>query len=85
MELTIRRLAPDDPELPAMMALMREAFAYMDRVIDPPSSIHRMTLNTLAQDCRTAEVWATGTPPRACIVIRCKADAFYLGKFCIAP
>jgi GNAT superfamily N-acetyltransferase len=78
--VTFRRLGPDDPALAAVLALIRDAFAPMDGVVDPPSSVHRLTLAELAG----AEVWAAGDPPVACGVMTPRADALYLGKIAVA-
>lgn len=87
MALTPRRLAPDDsaPDdsaLDDVLTLIRTAFAYMDGIIDPPSSMHRLTRDTLAA---SGEVWAIGTPPVACAVFTPKPHALYVGKLAIAP
>jgi GNAT superfamily N-acetyltransferase len=52
----------------------------MDGHIDPPSSMHRLTKEDLAN----SEVWVIGSPPLACIVLTPKADALYLGKLAVA-
>lgn len=77
---TPRRLAADDPALPAVLDLIRGAFAYMDGVVDPPSSVHRLTLN----DLRRGEVWALGEPPAAALMLTVKGEALYLGKLAVA-
>ena len=80
-----RRLGPDDPDLTQVLALIRESFAYMDGVIDPPSSMHRLTLNSLQENAAQAEVWALGTPPVACMILTPKPKTLYLGKLATAP
>ncbi|MBF9029925.1 GNAT family N-acetyltransferase [Rhodobacterales bacterium HKCCE3408] len=56
----------------------------MDGVIDPPSSMHRLTVADIATTCREGEVWAIGRPPVACIFLTPKPDALYLGKLAVA-
>lgn len=75
-----RRLAPDDPALADVLALIRQAFAHMDGVIDPPSSMQRLTV----ADLQGPEVWAIGTPIVACVVLTPRADALYLGKLAVS-
>ena len=77
-----RRLAPGDPALPDVLDLIRRAFAGMDGRIDPPSSMHRLTIADLSAP--TCEVWAIGTPPLACVVLTPQADTLYLGKLAVA-
>ena len=76
--MTPRRATPAD--LPATLALIQSAFAFMEGRIDPPSSMHRLTVGDLAQ----SEVWVIDAPPIACIVLTPKADALYLGKLAVA-
>ena len=78
------RLGPDDPRLPEVLILIRESFAYMDGRIDPPSSMHRLSVADIAAQCRTGEVWVIGTPPMACMFLSYKPDALYLGKLAVA-
>ena len=75
-----RRLLPGDPALSEALALIREAFASMDGVVDPPSSVHRLTLEGLG----TGEVWALGAPVCACVQLTPREDALYLGKLAVA-
>lgn len=73
-------LATDDATLQEARALMAEAFAYMDGVVDPPSSIHRLTLDDLR---RADEVWVLGHPVRAAVVLTVRPEVLYLGKLAV--
>lgn len=64
----------------AVLALIRESFATMDGRIDPPSSMHQLTVEALALG--PGEVWAIDT--RACVVLTPKSDALYVGKLAVA-
>jgi ribosomal protein S18 acetylase RimI-like enzyme len=68
-------------EFSDVLRLIQSAFAYMDSRIDPPSSMHRLTVEDLA---RSAEVWAIGHPPAACMVLTPKENSLYLGKLAVA-
>lgn len=68
----------------ALLALIRGAFAYMDGVIDPPSSMHRLTVQDIARQAEMADVWAIGQPPVACMFLTPKSDWLYLGKLAVA-
>ncbi|WP_316861547.1 GNAT family N-acetyltransferase [uncultured Cohaesibacter sp.] len=70
-------------ELADILFLIRRAFAYMDGRIDPPSSMHRLTVEDIARQCKTGEVWALGNPPEACIFLTPKSDCLYLGKMSV--
>lgn len=90
-----RHGAQDDPALPhqatdpydwpALLALLHRAFGYMDGVIDPPSSLHRLTAESIAEQARTGEVWAIGAPPGACVFLTPRSDALYVGKLAVDP
>jgi len=90
-----RHAAQDDPHSPrqatettdwsALLALLHRAFAYMDGVIDPPSSLHRLTTAEIARQAREQEVWLTGTPPVACVFLTRRPDALHLGKLAVDP
>ena len=85
MELTATRHAPDDAALALILDLLRRGFAGMEGRIDPPSSLHRLTLADLQDHCRGGEVWSLGPPPVACVILTPKADALYVGKLCVEP
>lgn len=77
-----RIMAPFD--WAALLVLIRAEFAYMDGVIDPPSSMHRLTVEEIARQASACEVWAIGSPPVACMFLTVKEDWLYLGKLAIA-
>ncbi|MDK3016127.1 GNAT family N-acetyltransferase [Pseudodonghicola flavimaris] len=78
------RLGPDAPQLAEVLALIRDSFAYMEGRIDPPSSMHRLTLQGLREQAQTAEIWGLGRPVRACVVLTPKPECLYLGKLAVA-
>ena len=84
MELTPRRLGPDDPALAEVLSLIRTAFAFMEGRIDPPSSMHRLSPESVAEQAGTGEVWTIGSPVQACMFLSPKSDALYLGKLAVA-
>jgi len=65
----------------AILALTKQAFAYMDGRIDPPSSVHRLSVDALAAPGH--EVWAIGYPPKASIVMTPRSDVLYVGKLAV--
>ena len=82
--MTPRRLRPGDPDLDRVLALLRGEFAYMDGVVDPPSSIHRATPDSVAAQARDHEVWVIGDPVMACVFLTLKPEVLYLGKLAVA-
>lgn len=84
MDTQPKRIPADSPYLADILALLRRAFAYMDGRIDPPSSLHHLSVEQIAKQCDSGEVWGVGQPPRACIFFTVKEPALYLGKFAIS-
>jgi len=80
-----RRALPDE-DWGAVLSLIREAFSYMDGVIAPPSSVHRLTAERIAAQDATSEVWLIGPSgaPVACMFAKREDDALYLGKIAVA-
>lgn len=71
-----------DPALwPLILGLLRAEFAYMKGRIDPPSSLHALTRESLPS---TTEVWVIGTPPVACVFLTPELGALYVGKLAVA-
>lgn len=86
MTLTVRRIDPSD-DFAALLALIRHAFAYMDGVIDPPSSAHRLTVDSLRQKAADEiglAAFENGTLV-GCAFLRAELGGFYLGKLAVDP
>ncbi|WP_126974880.1 GNAT family N-acetyltransferase [Frigidibacter oleivorans] len=79
----MRQLTAED-DMGPVLALIRAAFAYMERRIDPPSSMAGLTVQDLARAAAAGEVWSTGDPLFACMVLTPRPDALYLGKLAVA-
>ncbi|MEM9580218.1 MAG: GNAT family N-acetyltransferase [Pseudomonadota bacterium] len=80
------RISPADTKAhEEIHALLHMCFAYMEGRIDPPSSLHRLSVQDIARQCKEGEVWAIGDPPGACVFFTPKSDVFYLGKMAVAP
>lgn len=77
------RLATDPALWPAILALLRGAFAYMEGRIDPPSSLRDLTEDALTRQAQTGEIWIIGAPV-ACVFLTPKPDALYVGKLAVA-
>ena len=71
-----------------LLALIMSSFAYMDGIIDPPSSAHRLTLENLAEKARVeiAFVALDGDEIVGCLFCRPEPPAcLYVGKLCVSP
>lgn len=80
----IPQLCRDPYDWAALLQLIRGAFAGMEGRIDPPSSMHRLTPESIAEQARLHEVWAIGTPPVACVFLTPRPQALYIGKLAVA-
>lgn len=77
------RLATDPALWPAVLALLHEAFAYMDGRIDPPSSLRGLTKEALTRQTQSGEIWIIGAPV-ACMFLTPKPQSLYIGKLAVA-
>ncbi|MEO0773135.1 MAG: GNAT family N-acetyltransferase [Pseudomonadota bacterium] len=77
------RLLPDSDALPHVLSLIQRSFAFMDGRIDPPSSMHSLTVEAIAEQCRDGEVWTLDDPIAACIFLTPKPEALYVGKLAV--
>lgn len=66
-----------------MMDLIQRSFAYMDGVIDPPSSMHSLTVADLEQAADEGVALAIGDPPVACALCKEAGDALYVAKIAV--
>lgn len=66
------------------LEVMRAAFAGMDGRIDPPSSIHRLTVEDLSRTAHVSEVWVAGDPVEGTVILTPKAKVLYVGKLAVA-
>ena len=81
----VRKLeANDTAALAQVLRLIQTSFAYMTGRIDPPSSMHQLTVSALAQMAKHSSVLALGDPVAACLVAKPLPHALYLGKIAIA-
>jgi len=81
----VRQLeASDTAALAQVLRLIQTSFAYMTGRIDPPSSMHQLTVSALAQMAKDSSVLALGDPVAACLVAKPLPHALYLGKIAIA-
>ena len=83
-DMTPRR-ATHDEDWPALLALIRQAFAGMEGRIDPPSSMHRLTPEGIARQAAEGEIWLIGAPVLACVFLTPKPDALYVCKLAVSP
>ncbi|TKT74942.1 GNAT family N-acetyltransferase [Aquamicrobium sp. LC103] len=85
--IAIERLPPDFAHWAELLDLIRRSFAYMDGVIDPPSSVHRLTEQGLREKARTeiGLLARDGDRLCGCVFLRAKDDHLYVGKLAVDP
>jgi len=84
MDMMLRQHGPQDPGLAPILTLIQTAFAYMDNVVSPPSSMHRLDHAAMQNHARNDELWSIGPPLAACAVFQVKDHALYIGKLSVA-
>lgn len=82
--MILRRMRTGEAE--AVLALLREAFAFMDGRIDPPSSVHRLPAAAIRDQNRSGEVWVAEEAGKihACATLTPKPGALHVGKLAVA-
>jgi GNAT superfamily N-acetyltransferase len=85
IDVVVRPEGFDDWE--GLLALLREAFAYMDGRIDPPSSLHALDPAKLAAKAVEEELILAFLDGRlvGCLFAAPRGDALYLGKIAVRP
>lgn len=83
--MTPERLSPDDARLTSTLELIQRVFAEHDGRIDPPSSMHRLTLDDLNRKATQGEIWVLGAVPKACVILSKVEGALYLSKLAVDP
>jgi GNAT superfamily N-acetyltransferase len=70
-----------------LLQLLHEAFAYMDTRIDPPSSVHRLTPESLASKSQEETLFLAADDGAlvGCVFARLQNDALYVSKFAVRP
>ena len=84
---TIRSIGPDFERWDELLALILEAFAFMEGRIDPPSSAQRLTTDRMAAEAAAGPAFLAEAEGSlvGCLFCRPKADALYLGKLAVRP
>lgn len=85
--IEIVRLSEDHDRLEELLALIMSSFAYMNGVIDPPSSAHGLTTETLAEKIKAEIAFVTveNETLLGCVFCRPEPNSLYIGKLAVAP
>ncbi|MGE0281546.1 MAG: GNAT family N-acetyltransferase [Rhizobiaceae bacterium] len=83
----ISRLPEHFDDWDGLLALISEAFAYMDGIVEPPSSARRLTPQVLIDKARQETCFIATEEGRliGCIFASERADHIYVGKLAITP
>lgn len=70
-----------------LLDLIRTSFAYMDGIIEPPSSAYRLTPDLLERKAQDEIALAAIGEDRllACVFLQPEAECLYVGKLAVAP
>jgi ribosomal protein S18 acetylase RimI-like enzyme len=85
MALRIAQAAGDFSNWSELLQLLRDAFAFMDGRIDPPSSVHRLTPTSLATKSREETLFLATDDDElvGCVFARRQGDAVYVSKLAV--
>jgi GNAT superfamily N-acetyltransferase len=69
-----------------VLNLIQTSFAYMESRIDPPSSMHSLSVENISEHSKVGEIWVIESDdiPIACMFLTPKAHALYLGKLAVS-
>lgn len=83
----ITRVGPGYGRWAEVLDLIRAAFATMEGRIDPPSSVHRLTLEAMAAMAAEGAVFVMeeGARPVGCVFCRRRGERLYLTKLAVSP
>lgn len=83
---SVAKLPDDFHRWADLLDLITSSFAYMDEVIDPPSSAKLLTLGSLKAKAATENVYLAtdGKMLSGCIFCAARTDALYIGKLAVA-
>lgn len=86
-DIAVIRLPNDFGRWDELLALIKRAFAYMDGVIDPPSSAHRLTTDSLREKAATETGFLAMQDDAivGCVFAAEHAQHFYVGKLAVEP
>lgn len=84
-DLTIARLPQDFDRWDELLDLIMRSFAYMDGVIDPPSSAHRLSQGNLREKTKDEVCFIATLEGRlvGCIFAAQRTNVFYVGKLAV--
>lgn len=87
MSVSISRIDEGFQRYEELLALIMGSFAYMDGVIDPPSSAHRLTVASLKDKARDEIGLVAEVDGRlvGCAFLRPEEDVLYVGKLAVSP
>ena len=87
MTVSIRRIDESFRRYDELLVLILGSFAYMDGVIDPPSSAHRLTVASLKDKARDEIGLMAEVDGRlvGCAFLRPEGDFLYVGKLAVSP
>ena len=85
-EIRIKRVGSDFTAWQTVLDLLHEAFAYQEPLIDPPSSLHRLNANTLAEKAAQEQliIARSGDDIVGCVFARLMPDRVYVGKMAVS-
>ena len=85
--IEISRIDTQFEDWDGLLALIMSAFAYMDDVIDPPSSAHRLTVSSLREKAAQEIAYVATEDGRllGCVFCRPEPDNLYIGKLAVSP
>lgn len=72
---------------PDLLALIKNAFSYMEGRVNPPSSMHRLTVQNIEEKANSSDLLLAWEGSRlvGCVFANELDDALYIGKLAVDP
>lgn len=78
-------ITPEFDDYIGLLALLHRSFAFMDGRIDPPSSLHKLDVDSLHEKSKNETLLTAvdGSKLVGCLFVKQNADSLYLGKLAV--
>ena len=83
--ISVEECGPDFKDWDLLLKLIQQAYAYMDARIDPPSSMHRLTMDSLENKSHeeTLLLARENGILIGCAFLKEQASSYYIGKLAV--
>jgi len=87
MAISIKKVGSEFNDWQALLNLLHVAFEYQHALINPPSSLHVLSLQNLAEKIQSETLLVASDDKElvGCVFLRPTKNSLYIGKFAVLP